>query len=88
MLKSLVVITSVLTMGACSADSKEKTTTSTKSSEKTEVSSGASEQTYTNPAEMKDSYDIIIVGAGGAGMTAAIEAKDAGLNPVIFEKCQ
>lgn len=85
-LKSLVVITSVLTMGACSADSKEKTTTSTKSSEKTEVSSGASEQTYTNPAEMKDSYDIIIVGAGGAGMTAAIEAKDAGLNPVIFEK--
>lgn len=85
-LKSLVVFTSVLTMGACSADSKEKTTTSTKSSEKTEVSSGASEQTYTNPAEMKDSYDIIIVGAGGAGMTAAIEAKDAGLNPVIFEK--
>ena len=29
---------------------------------------------------------MIIVGAGGAGMTAAIEAKDAGLNPVIFEK--
>ncbi|EAC9274066.1 FAD-dependent oxidoreductase, partial [Listeria monocytogenes] len=30
--------------------------------------------------------DIIIVGSGGAGMSAAIEAKDAGLNPVIFEK--
>ncbi|OQO71044.1 flavocytochrome c [Enterococcus villorum] len=87
--KSLFVFTSVFIMGACGTgtETNEKTTaTSTKSSEKTEVSSGASEQTYTNPAEMKDSYDIIIVGAGGAGMSAAIEAKDAGLNPVIFEK--
>lgn len=29
---------------------------------------------------------MIIVGSGGAGMTAAIEAKDAGMNPVILEK--
>ncbi len=29
---------------------------------------------------------VIIVGSGGAGMTAAIEAKDAGMNPVILEK--
>ncbi|MBM6614982.1 flavocytochrome c [Desemzia sp. RIT804] len=56
------------------------------SAKETEVESGASEQVYTNPSELKDTYDIIIVGAGGAGMTAAIEAKDAGLNPVILEK--
>ncbi|MBF8807614.1 MAG: flavocytochrome c [Enterococcus lacertideformus] len=85
--KSLFIFTSVLTMGACSVDTKETTTAkSTNTSEKIELSSGASEQTYTNPAEMKSSYDIIIVGAGGAGMSAAIEAKDAGMNPVIFEK--
>lgn len=29
---------------------------------------------------------MIIIGSGGAGMTAAIEAKDAGMNPVILEK--
>ena len=79
----LVVLTSVLAMGACVSDKKEaETSTSTK----TEVTSGASEQTYTDPAEMKKAYDIVIVGAGGAGMSAAIEAKDAGLTPVIFEK--
>ncbi|EAG3041369.1 flavocytochrome c, partial [Listeria monocytogenes] len=57
-----------------------------KTKETTEVASGASAQTYTDPKEMKKEYDIIIVGSGGAGMSAAIEAKDAGLNPVIFEK--
>ncbi|HIY58015.1 MAG TPA: flavocytochrome c, partial [Candidatus Tetragenococcus pullicola] len=31
-------------------------------------------------------YDIIIVGAGGAGMSAALQAKEAGANPVILEK--
>lgn len=85
--KSLVVLTSVLAMGACSPDKKETaTSSSTKATEKTEATSGASEQSYTDPTEMKKAYDIVIVGAGGAGMSAAIEAKDAGLNPVIFEK--
>lgn len=87
LLASLFIVTSVITMSACSSDSsasKESSNSSTK--ETTDVSSGASEQAYTNPKEMKDSYDLVIVGAGGAGMTAAIEAKDAGLNPVILEK--
>ena len=30
--------------------------------------------------------DVVVVGAGGAGMTAAIEAKQAGMNVVILEK--
>lgn len=31
-------------------------------------------------------YDIIIIGAGGAGMSAAFEAKKAGANVVVLEK--
>lgn len=31
-------------------------------------------------------YDVVVVGGGGAGMTAAIELKNAGLNVVILEK--
>ncbi|MGG6311831.1 flavocytochrome c [Paenibacillus macerans] len=53
---------------------------------KTEAVSGASEQSYTPYDQLKDNYDIIIVGAGGAGMSAALEAKASGMNPVIFEK--
>lgn len=51
-----------------------------------EAVAGASEKSYTPHDQLKDSYDIIIIGAGGAGMTAALEAKASGMNPVIFEK--
>lgn len=51
-----------------------------------EATSGASTVEYTPIDQLKDKYDIIIVGAGGAGMTAALEAKANGKNPVIFEK--
>jgi len=46
----------------------------------------ASAQKYADPSTLKDSYDVIIVGSGGAGLSAAIQAKEAGLNPVILEK--
>lgn len=32
------------------------------------------------------SYDVVVVGAGGAGFSAAIEAKNAGANVVLLEK--
>lgn len=51
-----------------------------------EAVSGASKTTYTPLDQLQDKYDIIIIGAGGAGMSAALEAKSKGLNPVIFEK--
>ncbi|MBP2115348.1 flavocytochrome c [Paenibacillus silagei] len=54
--------------------------------EKAEAVSGASEASYTPYDQLKDKYDIVIVGAGGAGMSAALEAKAAGMNPVILEK--
>ncbi|MBY0012978.1 flavocytochrome c [Paenibacillus typhae] len=58
----------------------------TEAPKETEAVSGASVASYTPLDQLKESYDIIIVGAGGAGMTAALEAKAKGLNPVIFEK--
>lgn len=77
----------LVSCGVSEADEQSKNSEAEKSSAKeTEVESGASEQVYTDISELEDTYDIIIVGAGGAGMTAAIEAKDAGLNPVILEK--
>ncbi|WEV38020.1 flavocytochrome c [Lactobacillus sp. ESL0680] len=37
-------------------------------------------------SEIKSDYDAVIVGAGGAGLTAAIQAHELGLNVAIFEK--
>ena len=55
-------------------------------SSKPDTTSGASEKKYTDPAELKESYDVVVVGSGGGGMAAAIAAHDAGANVVIFEK--
>lgn len=35
---------------------------------------------------LKDNYDVIVVGAGGAGLTAALQAHELGLDVVVFEK--
>ena len=34
----------------------------------------------------ESSYDVVVIGAGGAGFSAAIEAKTAGANVVLLEK--
>jgi fumarate reductase flavoprotein subunit len=34
----------------------------------------------------KSSYDVVVIGAGGAGLSAAIAAKEAGANVAVFEK--
>ncbi|WP_307984024.1 flavocytochrome c [uncultured Lactococcus sp.] len=75
-----------LSLTACGGNAQNKSMSSS-SSEKTDAKAGASKtMTYAEPSSLKKSYDVIIVGSGGAGMTAAIEAKDAGMNPVILEK--
>jgi succinate dehydrogenase/fumarate reductase flavoprotein subunit len=38
------------------------------------------------PSEWNQVVDVVVVGAGGAGMAAAIEAAEAGANTVIIEK--
>jgi fumarate reductase flavoprotein subunit len=34
----------------------------------------------------KSSYDVVVIGAGGAGLSAAIAAKEAGADVAVFEK--
>lgn len=40
----------------------------------------------TDLTELKDNYDLVIIGSGGTGMVAALQAKELGLSPVILEK--
>lgn len=40
----------------------------------------------TGLATLQDNYDLIVIGSGGAGLTAAIQAHELGLKPVILEK--
>ena len=87
------VLMGVLSLGlllgaatGCTSDQEKAAGKTKASSEKTEATSGASANGYTDPSELKDSYDVVIVGSGGAGMTAALQAKEAGMNPVILEK--
>lgn len=37
-------------------------------------------------SENRESTDLIIIGAGGAGMSAAIEAHNQGVNVILLEK--
>jgi fumarate reductase flavoprotein subunit len=82
---SLVSLGLFFGIAGCSGEQK-KTAESQASKESTEATTGASANGYTDLKELKDNYDIVIVGAGGAGMTAALQAKEAGMNPVILEK--
>ena len=85
-LPSLIALVASLAIFAGCASDQKKAGGTQETSTSSEATSGASEQHKMSLDELKESYDVIIVGAGGGGMAAAIEAKDKGLNPVIFEK--
>lgn len=36
--------------------------------------------------DLKENYDLIVIGSGAAGMTAAIQAQELGLKVAIIEK--
>lgn len=40
------------------------------------------------PVAVEETYDVVVVGAGGAGMAAAITAREAGANVAVVEKLQ
>jgi len=48
---------------------------------KIDVASDASDK-----KSIEETHDIVIIGAGGAGLTAAIEAKNAGADVIVLEK--
>lgn len=37
-------------------------------------------------SELKDEYDIVIIGSGGTGMSAAIQAHELGMKVAVLEK--
>lgn len=47
---------------------------------------GSAGSSNTQTEEAVQNYDVVVIGAGGAGFSAAIEAKKAGSNVVILEK--
>lgn len=89
MLSHALLLSSILLFSACANGSTSNSSSTLLSETKaitTDTTSGASVQEYTDPSQLKEEYDVIIIGSGGAGMSAAIQAKDAGANPVVFEK--
>lgn len=87
----LITIAASLTMvmaslAGCGSTKTANKTSSSSSKKTTEVTSGASKTKYSSMNDLKSKYDVVIIGAGGAGMSAALAAKEKGLNPVILEK--
>ena len=39
-------------------------------------------------SKLQSSYDVVIVGSGSTGLTAAIQAHELGLKPVVLEKME
>ncbi|MFD1419775.1 flavocytochrome c [Lactiplantibacillus songbeiensis] len=81
----LAMVTASLS-GCGNSNTSKKSSASHSAKKTTQVTSSASTAKYTPAKDLKSKYDVIIVGAGGAGMSAALAAKDKGLNPVILEK--
>jgi len=80
----LAMVTASLS-GCGNSNTSKKSSASHSAKKTTQVTSSASTAKYTPAKDLKSKYDVIIVGAGGAGMSAALAAKDKGLNPVILE---
>src|SRR4051812_23410142 len=60
-------------------------TASTQNAQSTETAAGTASIAATEHIE-RHSYDVVVIGAGGAGLRAAIEARQAGKRVAIISK--
>ena len=79
----------VLSLAACGGKTADTTTAATEAATTeaatTEAETTAAEET--EPAGESQQADIVVIGAGGAGMTAAIQAvQDGATDVVVLEK--
>ncbi len=52
----------------------------------TEAAKQVSDETHATPAASEDVYDVVVIGAGPGGYTAAFRAADLGLNVALIER--
>lgn len=78
----------VLSLAACGGKTADTTTAATEGTTVAETTTAAETETETEAAETETQQaDIVVIGAGGAGMTAAIQAvQDGATDVVILEK--
>lgn len=85
LLASALAMTMVLSLAACG--SKKADTADTVAETTTTAAETTVEETTEAPAAENQQADIVIIGAGGAGMTAAIQAvQDGATDVVVLEK--
>ncbi len=77
----------VLSLAACGGKSSEETTVATTATEATTEATTEAPTEAAEPEEKNQQADIVVIGAGGAGMTAAIQAvQDGATDVIVLEK--
>lgn len=70
-----LAISSVQLLTACGNNSSKSSSSSDQETTTAEAGASTSAQKYADPSTLKDSYDVIIVGSGGAGLSAPFKRK-------------
>lgn len=89
LVSAALITVMALSLAACGGQGSNATTAAETTPEATQAETKAEETTAAEPDETGDSQqaDIVVIGAGGAGMTAAIQAvQDGATDVVILEK--
>lgn len=87
LISALMAAAMVLSLAGCGSEQADATTAAATEAASTEATEAAAEETAkTETAESKQA-DIVVIGAGGAGMTAAIQAvQDGATDVIVLEK--